>query len=156
MVEQQRKDKAADYASDTLANARWLKQAVEQRNQTTLKISAKLSAIRQTFWKKGWIAKAVAAGCGKNGGMHESTVSRVTTGLPVSPAWRDAVEVLLWCEYCNKGLGYEYLCFGSQYGEKDYLSEVPGKPLSDEAISKMISKQGIDLARHTVAKYREC
>jgi len=33
--------------------------------------------------------------------------------------------------------------------------EQPGKPLSDEAISKMISEQGIDLARRTVAKYRE-
>ena len=33
--------------------------------------------------------------------------------------------------------------------------EKPGKPLSDEAISKMISEQGIDLARRTVAKYRE-
>ena len=39
--------------------------------------------------------------------------------------------------------------------KKIISQEVPGKPLSDEAISKMISKQGIDLARRTVAKYRE-
>ena len=39
--------------------------------------------------------------------------------------------------------------------KKIIAQEVPGKPLSDEAISKMISEQGIDLARRTVAKYRE-
>ena len=39
--------------------------------------------------------------------------------------------------------------------KKIISQEVPNKPLSDEAISKMISEQGIDLARRTVAKYRE-
>jgi RNA polymerase sigma-54 factor len=39
--------------------------------------------------------------------------------------------------------------------KKIISKEVPGKPLSDEAISKIISQQGIDLARRTVAKYRE-
>ena len=39
--------------------------------------------------------------------------------------------------------------------KKIISQEVPGKPLSDEAISRIISKQGIDLARRTVAKYRE-
>ena len=39
--------------------------------------------------------------------------------------------------------------------KKIISTETPGKPLSDEAISKIISKQGIELARRTVAKYRE-
>ena len=39
--------------------------------------------------------------------------------------------------------------------KKIITHEVPGKPLSDEAISKIISNQGIELARRTVAKYRE-
>jgi RNA polymerase sigma-54 factor len=39
--------------------------------------------------------------------------------------------------------------------KKIISKEVPGKPLSDEAISKIISQEGIDLARRTVAKYRE-
>ena len=99
MAEQQRKDKAAaDYASDTLANARWLKRAVEQRNQTTLKISAEIIRHQTDFLEKGldYLKPLSLRDVAKAVGMHENTVSRVTTRLAdFHPAWRDAVEILL-------------------------------------------------------------
>ena len=54
MAEQKRADKAVqDYSAETLTNARWLKRAVEQRNQTTLKISAEIIRHQTDFLEKG-------------------------------------------------------------------------------------------------------
>ena len=54
MAKQKRADQAAkDYSAETLTNARWLKRAVEQRNQTTLKISAEIIRHQTDFLEKG-------------------------------------------------------------------------------------------------------
>merc|ERR1712065_86518 len=81
-----RNDKIDNYASQALSSARWLKRALEQRNITTLKITAEIIKRQSNFLEKGLdfleplslkdIAIAVK--------MHESTVSRVTNGLMVS------------------------------------------------------------------------
>ncbi|MGB0310600.1 MAG: RNA polymerase factor sigma-54 [Candidatus Puniceispirillaceae bacterium] len=160
MAEQQRKDKAAaDYASDTLANARWLKRAVEQRNQTTLKISAEIIRHQTDFLEKGldYLKPLSLRDVAKAVGMHESTVSRVTTGLLIStPRGGMPLKSFFSVNIATKGSDMNASAASVRNMVKKIISqEVPGKPLSDEAISKMISKQGIDLARRTVAKYRE-
>lgn len=160
MAEQQRKDKAAaDYASDTLANARWLKRAVEQRNQTTLKISAEIIRHQTDFLEKGldYLKPLSLRDVAKAVGMHESTVSRVTTGLLIStPRGGMPLKSFFSVNIATKGSDMNASAASVRNMVKKIISqEMPGKPLSDEAISKMISKQGIDLARRTVAKYRE-
>ena len=160
MAEQQRKDKAAaDYASDTLANARWLKRAVEQRNQTTLKISAEIIRHQTDFLEKGldYLKPLSLRDVAKAVGMHESTVSRVTTGLLIStPRGGMPLKSFFSVNIATKGSDMNASAASVRNMVKKIISqEVPGKPLSDEAISKMISKQGIELARRTVAKYRE-
>ena len=151
MAEQQRKDKAtADYASDTLANARWLKRAVEQRNQTTLKISAEIIRHQTDFLEKGldYLKPLSLRDVAKAVGMHESTVSRVTTGLLISPRGGMPLKSFFSVNIANKGSDMNASAASVRNMVKKIISqEVPGKPLSDEAISKMISKQGIDLAR---------
>ena len=86
MANQKRADQAVqDYSSDSLTNARWLKQAVEQRNQTTLKISAEIIRHQTDFLDKGLdYLKPLSLRDVAQVGMHESTVSRVTTGLLIS------------------------------------------------------------------------
>ena len=148
-----------DYSADTLSNARWLKRAVEQRNQTTLKISAEIIRHQTDFLNFGLdhlkplslrdVAQAV--------GMHESTVSRVTTGLLIStPRGCMALKSFFSVNIASRDSDVNASAASVRNMVKKIITaEVPGKPLSDEAISKIISQQGIDLARRTVAKYRE-
>ena len=160
MAKQAKQDsQAQEYSSDTLANARWLKRAVEQRNQTTLKISAEIIRHQKDFLEKGLdhlkplslrdVAKAV--------GMHESTVSRVTTGLLIStPRGAMPLKSFFSVNITSRDSDVNASAASVRNMVKKIISsETPGKPLSDEAISKIISKQGIELARRTVAKYRE-
>ena len=160
MAAQKRADQAVqDYSSDSLTNARWLKRAVEQRNQTTLKISAEIIRHQTDFLDKGLdflkplslrdVAQAV--------GMHESTVSRVTTGLLIStPRGGMPLKSFFSVNIASRDSDVNASAASVRNMVKKIISqEVPNKPLSDEAISKMISEQGIGLARRTVAKYRE-
>ena len=160
MLEKRRLDEdAKNYSAGALNNARWLKRAVEQRNSTTLKISAEIIRQQTDFLEKGLdflkplslrdVAQAV--------GMHESTVSRVTTGLLIAtPRGGMPLKSFFSVNIASRDSENDASAAAVRNMVKRLISqEQPGKPLSDEAISKMISDQGIDLARRTVAKYRE-
>jgi RNA polymerase sigma-54 factor len=148
-----------NYSAGALNNARWLKRAVEQRNSTTLKISAEIIRQQTDFLEKGLdhlkplslrdVAQAV--------GMHESTVSRVTTGLLIAtPRGGIPLKSFFSVNITSRDSENDTSAAAVRNMVKRLISqEQPRKPLSDEAISKMISEKGIDLARRTVAKYRE-
>ena len=148
-----------DYSSETLANARWLKRAVDQRNQTTLKISAEIIRHQKEFLEKGldYLKPLSLRDVAKATGMHESTVSRVTTGLLIStPRGGMPLKSFFSVNISSRDPDVNASAASVRNMVKKIIStETPGKPLSDEAISKIISKQGIELARRTVAKYRE-
>ena len=148
-----------DYSSETLANARWLKRAVDQRNQTTLKISAEIIRHQKEFLEKGldYLKPLSLRDVAKATGMHESTVSRVTTGLLIStPRGGMPLKSFFSVNISSRDSDVNASAASVRNMVKKIIStETPGKPLSDEAISKIISKQGIELARRTVAKYRE-
>jgi len=135
-------DEAQNYSANALNNARWLKRAVEQRNSTTLKISAEIIRQQTDFLEKGldYLKPLSLRDVAQAVGMHESTVSRVTTGLLISTP--------------RGGMPLKSF-FSVNIASRAPTGEPPGKPLSDEAICKMIADEGIDLARRTVAKYRE-
>lgn len=156
----QKKDaQAQEYSTETLANARWLKRAVEQRNQTTLKISAEIIRHQKDFLEKGldYLKPLSLRDVAQAVGMHESTVSRVTTGLLIStPRGGMPLKSFFSVNIASRDSDVNASAASVRNMVKKIIaSETPGKPLSDEAISKIISKQGIDLARRTVAKYRE-
>ena len=160
MANQKRADQAVqDYSSDSLTNARWLKRAVEQRNQTTLKISAEIIRHQTDFLDKGldYLKPLSLRDVAQAVGMHESTVSRVTTGLLIStPRGGMPLKSFFSVNIASRDSDVNASAASVRNMVKKIISqEVPNKPLSDEAISKMISEQGIDLARRTVAKYRE-
>jgi RNA polymerase sigma-54 factor len=149
-----------EFTNNALSSARWLKRALEQRNSTTLIISAEIIRQQTEFLENGLdalkplllrnIAKAV--------GMHESTVSRVTTGLMISTP-RGSFPLKAFFSVALAG----------EDGDEDSASaaavrhmiskmiseENPQKPLSDDAIAAQVTKEGIRLARRTVAKYRQ-
>ena len=154
-----RDNKIDGYASQALSSARWLKRALEQRNITTLKITAEIIKRQSKFLEKGMdfleplslkdIAMAI--------NMHESTVSRVTNGLMVAtPKGTFPLKSLfsVTIETENKENGKSAAAVRNMI--KKILHEEKGeKPLSDDIIAKLVSKNGVKLARRTVAKYRE-
>ena len=147
------------YASQALSSARWLKRALEQRNITTLKITAEIIKRQKHFLEKGLdfleplslkdIAIAVK--------MHESTVSRVTNGLMVStPKGTFPLKSLFSVTIETDDKENSKSAAAVRNMIKKILKEEKGeKPLSDDLIAKMVSKKGVKLARRTVAKYRE-
>ena len=153
-------DKKVDsFANQALSSARWLKRALEQRNLTTLKITAEIVKRQKKFLEKGIdfleplslkdIAEAVK--------MHESTVSRVTNGLLIAtPKGSFPLKSLfsVTIETKDNNLGTSAAAVRNMI--KNILKdEAKEKPFSDELIAKLVSKKGIKLARRTVAKYRE-
>ena len=96
MLEKRRLDEdAKNYSAGALNNARWLKRAVEQRNSTTLKISAEIIRQQTDFLDKGldYLKPLSLRDVAQAVGMHESTVSKY---LPLvvdrNAAWRDALN----------------------------------------------------------------
>jgi len=152
-------EEAQNYSAGALNNARWLKRAVEQRNSTTLKISAEIIRQQTDFLEKGldYLKPLSLRDVAQAVGMHESTVSRVTTGLLIAtPRGAMPLKSFFSVNIASRGSESDTSAAAVRNMVKRLISqEQPGKPLSDEAISKMISDQGIDLARRTVAKYRE-
>ena len=151
--------KIDSYASQALSSARWLKRALEQRNVTTLKITAEIIKRQKHFLEKGLdfleplslkdIAIAVK--------MHESTVSRVTNGLLIStPKGTFPLKSLFSVTIETNGKENSKSAAAVRNMIRKILNEERGeKPLSDDLIAKMVSKNGVKLARRTVAKYRE-
>ncbi len=154
---QDRKSKA--WLSECLQSANWLLKALDQRARTIIKVSTEIVKQQDGFFRHGvahlrpltlrTVAEAI--------GMHESTVSRVTSNKYLA---------------CDRGL-YELKFFftsgiqSSDGGDavsaeavKSHIraliaAESPNKILSDDQLVEMLRAKGFDIARRTVAKYRE-
>ena len=152
-------DNSSTYISDTIASARWLKRSVEQRNSTTLTIASAIIAQQEEFLEKGLshLKPMVLRDIASNVGMHESTVSRVTTGLTIeTPRGCFAMKYFFSVSLNSADNNETHAATAVRETIKKLISEEPSKkPLSDEAIATIMKKDGIDLARRTVAKYRE-
>ena len=150
---------SSSYVADTIASARWLKRSVEQRNSTTLTIASAIIAQQEDFLKNGLshLKPMVLRDIASNVGMHESTVSRVTTGLTIeTPRGCFAMKYFFSVSLNSAENGETHAATAVREAIKKLISEEPSKkPLSDEAIAIIMKKDGIDLARRTVAKYRE-
>ena len=147
------------YVAEALNSARWLRRAVAQRNETTLKIGAEIVKRQADFLDKGLahlrplllrdVADAV--------GVHESTVSRVTAGIMMAtPRGTLRLKAFFSGSLPATGSADGEAAAAIRFKIRKIIeAESPTKPLSDEAIAKMITSNGIQLARRTVAKYRE-
>jgi RNA polymerase sigma-54 factor len=148
-----------DFIKEKLRSALWLLRSIENRSRTVEKVATAIVAYQQDFFRKGvafirpMILKDIAAEIG----MHESTVSRVTTNKYM----HTPLGIFELKYFFNSGVG------SSQGGEgitgdniklkiKSLLdSEDVRNPLSDERIVTLLGGQGITIARRTVAKYRD-
>jgi RNA polymerase sigma-54 factor len=147
------------YLSDQLAVASWLVKALDQRAQTILKVSTEIVAQQDAFFRQGikylrpLTLKEVAAAVE----LHESTVSRVTTNkYMASPRGTYELKYFFNASIQNASGGEDYSNKTVQFLIKELIDqEKPEAILSDDAIAGILKERGIDIARRTVAKYRE-
>lgn len=155
-----RDDVAREYVGERLGVARWLRRAVEHRNQTALAVAAEIVRRQQAFMDKGpaFIAPMTLAAVAKEIGVHESTVSRVTTdALMVTPQGTFNLKRFFSTALQTEDEGDEAQSAAAVRHRIASLvaNEDPANPLSDDAIAKIVADGGPKLARRTVAKYRD-
>jgi RNA polymerase sigma-54 factor len=148
-----------DYIQEKLKSAVWLIKSIHQRQRTIYKVADAIVKRQRDFFEKGagFLKPMVLRDIASDIGMHESTVSRVTTAKYMhSP---QGIYELKY--FFNSGIsatdGGDALASESvKLKIKDLISKEDVKnPLSDQKIAEMLKKDGVDIARRTVAKYRE-
>jgi RNA polymerase sigma-54 factor len=147
------------FLSECAANASWLVKSLDQRARTILKVAREIVRQQDGFFAHGVAhlrplnLKTVAAAIE----MHESTVSRVTSNKYLSCA-RGVVELkYFFTASINSADGGEaHSAEAVRHQIKSLIDhETPADILSDDRIVEILMAKGIDIARRTVAKYRE-
>lgn len=152
------KDEVKDYIQEKLRGAMWLIRSIHQRQSTILKVTESIIKFQKQFFEKGveHLKPLVLRDVAEDIDMHESTVSRVTTNKYVHTP-RGTFELKYFFNSSITNLDGDDLASEAVKAKiREIIShEDPKKPLSDSKIVKSLAEEGIDIARRTVAKYRE-
>lgn len=147
-----------DYIQEKLKSAVWLIKSIQQRQRTIYKVTESIVRHQTDFFEKGpgFIRPMILKDIANDIEMHESTVSRVTTNKYVHTP-RGIFELKY---FFNSGIsktdGDSLASESVKLMIKDLVSkENVKKPLSDQKIVDMLKENGIEIARRTVAKYRD-
>ena len=147
------------YITENLNSAKWLIKAIQQRNLTTLKISAEIVNQQKLFFEKGkkYLKPMILKDVAKKINMHESTVSRVTSEkLMLTPRGIFEMKIFFSASIGGTNDGDSFSAASVRESLKKLISNEPmNNPFSDEILVNKLHSQGISLARRTVAKYRE-
>lgn len=156
--------KRADNSSDnnflksSLQEARWFINSLESRNETLMKVASKIVEHQRGFLEYGEEAMKplVLSDIAQDINMHESTISRVTTRKYMHTP-RGIFELkYFFSSHVSTDSGGECSSTAIRAIIKKYIAEESTKkPLSDSKIAELLCKDGINVARRTVAKYRE-
>jgi RNA polymerase sigma-54 factor len=148
-----------EYLSEQMNTANWLVKAMDQRAQTILKVASEIILQQEAFFNYGveflkpLVLKDIAAVVG----MHESTISRVTSGKYIGTP-RGVFELKY---FFTSGVGAtegggEFSSEAVKARIRNLIdAEKSAAILSDDDLVDLLTKEGIDIARRTVAKYRE-
>ena len=148
-----------EFIREKIAEANWLANALKKRNDTMLKVGTEIVKRQRKFLEKGpsYIQPMVLRDIADAVEMHESTISRVTTGsLMETPQGtlelKSFFSVSLQLNDDNSSQSAASVKFKIL---KMVESENPHKPISDDEIVDNLKIEGINIARRTVAKYRK-
>ncbi len=152
-------DKAAkDYLAERYQSANWLVKALHQRATTILKVSREIVRQQDGFLRHGiqHLRPLVLRDIAQAIGMHESTVSRVTTNKYMLTT-RGIFELkYFFTSSIAASSGGDALSAESvRFRIKTLIDAETNEVLSDDRIVEILMSEGIDIARRTVAKYRE-
>lgn len=141
-----------------LQEARWLIRSLEIRNETLMKVASCIVARQTEFLDHGDEAMKpmVLRDVADEIGMHESTISRVTTNKYMHTP-RGVFEFkYFFSSHLSTADGEDQSSTSVRAKIRKMVgAENPAKPLSDNKISSLLEEEGINVARRTVAKYRE-
>lgn len=150
--------KDRDYLNGRMQEARWLMSSLEMRNRTLMNVSQCIVDMQQDFLEHGEIAMRplVLREVAEQVNVHESTVSRATTRkYMLTP--RGVFELkYFFSSHVNTDQGQPISATAVKARLQLLLDNEPGpQPLSDQDLALILQQSGIQVARRTVAKYRE-
>ena len=141
-----------------LQEARWFIKNIQQRFDTILRVSQAIVERQRGFFTHGALAMKplVLREIADELGLHESTISRVTTAKYMATSWGTFELKYFFGSGLSTEAGGEASSTAVRALIKQFVAaEDIKKPLSDSALAAMLDEQGIQCARRTVAKYRE-
>ena len=144
--------------SARLQEARWFMKNIQQRFDTILRVSQAIVERQKAFFTHGEIAMKplVLREIADELGLHESTISRVTTAkYMTTPQGTFELKYFFGSSLNTETGGNASSTAVRALIRQMVAAENPKKPLSDSTLSEMLEEQGIQVARRTVAKYRE-
>lgn len=152
------RDNSSQYLMSQMQEAKWMIKNIQQRFSTILRVSQAVVDRQRNFFEHGEIAMRplVLREIADEVGLHESTISRVTTRkYMLTP--RGVYELkYFFGSHVATDTGGACSATAIRALIKQLVSEEnPKKPLSDNQITEILGKQGIVVARRTIAKYRE-
>jgi RNA polymerase sigma-54 factor len=147
------------FLADCLQNANWLTRSLDQRAKTILKVATEIVRQQEGFFRRGvaFLRPLNLKTVADEIGMHESTVSRVTSNKAVGTS-RGTFEMKYFFTAAIAGAA------GADAHSSEAVrhrirqlveAEAPEDVLSDDSLVQKLREEGIDIARRTVAKYRE-
>ena len=149
---------AQDYIQDKLRSALWLIRSIHQRHRTIYKVAESIVKRQHEFFEKGaaFIQPMILRDVADDIQMHESTVSRVTTSkymhtpqgiFELKYFFNSAISKVDGGALANESVKLKV--------KRLVANEDPKNPLSDQKLVDLLKEDGIEIARRTVAKYRE-
>jgi len=147
-----------EFMDTATREAKWLLYALEQRRETLHKVAHCLARRQQAFLEYGLLGlkPLTLQDVAGEVGLHESTVSRVTNGkYAETPLGLIEMRRFFSAGLPTRGGGTISVYRVQQRVKALIDSEPSGRPISDQAISDRLQAEGIEIARRTVAKYRE-
>ncbi len=149
---------AKDYIREKMRSAAWLIRSIHQRQKTIYKVMESILKFQRDFFDKGvaHLKPMVLRDVAEDIGMHESTISRVTTNKYTHTP-QGIFELKYFFNSSIKRVHGEDIASASVQAKIKKLIEAenPKKPCSDSKMAELLKADNIDIARRTVAKYRE-
>jgi RNA polymerase sigma-54 factor len=149
---------AKDYIQNKLRSAMWLIRSIHQRQRTIYRVTESIIKFQRDFLDRGveYLKPLVLRDVAEDVGLHESTISRVTTNKYVHTPQGLYELKFFFDSPINRYHGEAMASESVKKRIKQIIgAEDPRKPLSDQRIVEILRGSNIDIARRTVAKYRE-
>lgn len=158
MIHPDRNPEAQNFIRNHLQNARWLIRSLQSRNDTLLRVADCIVNYQQAFFEKGAenMRPMVLADVAQSVDMHESTISRVTSQKYLHCCHGVFELKYFFSSHVSTDSGIDASSTAIRALIKKIIAnENPTKPLSDSKLTSLLEQQGVQIARRTVAKYRE-
>ncbi len=149
---------AKEYIQDKLRSAQWLIRSIQQRQRTIIKVTESIIKFQREFFERGiaYLKPLILRDVAEDIGMHESTISRVTTNKYVHTPQGIFELKFFFSSGIARTSGEDLASQAVKSKIKELISgEPPKRPFSDQKLVELLRDHKIDIARRTVAKYRE-